>query len=166
MTKERCKELLNEHGLSVALFEPEIPQNTGNIGRLCLGTGANLMLVGKLGFLLREKELRRAGLDYWPRLDVQTLESFDIFKERVEKRRVVIVSKYAEKFHYEFDFRKNDVLLFGKESKGLPKYVWDEYRENAVSIPMKDDVRSFNLANSVSAVLHEALRQFLSLSEA
>ena len=134
--------------LNIVLFEPEIPANTGNIGRTCVATGTRLHLIEPLGFSLSEKALKRAGMDYWPHLDVTTYLDFDDFL--ATKARQV----YTD-VHYEPDC----YIMFGKESAGIPEEILKEHPDTAVRIPMLDEIRSLNLSNSVAVVLYEALRQ-------
>lgn len=144
----------------VALWEPEIPPNTGNVARLCAATGARLHLIGRLGFRLDDKHLKRAGLDYWPAVDVVRHASFAEFEAGVVGRRVWCVENPAEVIYTRADFRDGDVLLFGSESKGLPAEVTTRYAGRQVGIPMPaGTVRSLNLATAVGIVLYEALRQ-------
>lgn len=146
--------------LHVVLFEPEIPPNTGNIARLCACTGCRLHLVHPLGFSLGEKELRRAGLDYWQHLDVQEYGSWQAVRDALgEGRSWFALSTKATRLTWEVNYRIGDVLVFGPESRGLPQTIRDEI--TPVKLPMRVDapVRSLNLASACSAVVYEALRQ-------
>ena len=144
----------------VALWEPEIPPNTGNIARLCTATGSRLHLIGRLGFRLDDKQLKRAGLDYWPAVDVIRHPNFAEFETVVNGMRVWCVENPAETPYTRADFRDGDVLLFGSESKGLPADILARYAGRLISIPMPGGtVRSLNLATAVGIVLYEALRQ-------
>ena len=145
---------------SVVLVAPEIPQNTGTIGRLCVCTGAGLHLVKPLGFSLEESRIRRAGLDYWPHLDLHVHDSWDDFLRDVNPARMVFASTKARKSIYSCAFRDRDFLVFGNESSGLPDALYERYAEALYCIPMPGEhARSHNLANAVSIVLYEALRQ-------
>lgn len=146
--------------LHVALLRPKIPQNTGNIGRLCCAMGARLHLIGELGFSTDERACRRAGLDYWPHLDWVRHEGLDQLRASLPANaRVFAFSTRAEQYHTEASYRAGDCLLFGDELKGLPDQVLAEV-EHAVRIPLRStDVRSLNLANSVAVGVSEALRQ-------
>ena len=147
----------------VTLVEPEIPPNTGNIGRVCLGTGASLHLVEPLGFDLGEKQLRRAGLDYWKHLKVNRYSNLDSFLNEADPsfEKVYLTTK-AKKSVFDHQFSDKTYFLFGKETAGLPVSLLEKHPERCLKIPMFDDrVRSFNLANSVSVVVFEALRQQL-----
>jgi len=146
--------------LHIVLFEPEIPPNTGNIARLCACTGCRLHLVHPLGFGLGEKELRRAGLDYWQHLDVQEYGSWREVRDTLgDGRSWFALSTKATRLIWEVEYRAGDVLVFGPESRGLPQSIRDEI--TAIKLPMRDDahVRSLNLASACSAVTYEALRQ-------
>ncbi|MBA4186824.1 MAG: tRNA (uridine(34)/cytosine(34)/5-carboxymethylaminomethyluridine(34)-2'-O)-methyltransferase TrmL [Planctomycetaceae bacterium] len=144
--------------LHVALWEPEIPPNTGNVARLCAATGARLHLIGRLGFRLDDRSLKRAGLDYWDAVDVVRHITFEEFEPTVG--RIWCVETPASRLYTRAEFADGDCLLFGAESKGLPAGVRDKYAETMIGIPMPTEaVRSLNLATSVGIVLYEALRQ-------
>ncbi|MBX7102629.1 MAG: tRNA (cytidine(34)-2'-O)-methyltransferase [Gemmataceae bacterium] len=146
--------------LHVALWEPEVPPNAGNIARLCAATGARLHLIGRLGFRLDDKHLKRAGLDYWPAVDLAVHAGWDDFLVAVPGSRIVCLSSKVARRYTEVSYQDDDVLLFGSESKGLPPGILEKYAESAVTIPMPaGKVRSLNLATSVGIVLYEALRQ-------
>lgn len=143
--------------LNIVLYEPEIPQNTGNIARLCACTGSSLYLVGKLGFSLSDKYTKRAGLDYWDSVDLHKVNSMeDMFKEFPNGRFFYLTTKTKRKYT-EIEFKDGDFLVFGPESRGLPQeYVTSE---TALTIPMKEGQRSLNLSNSVAIVAYEGIRQ-------
>ena len=146
--------------LHVALFEPEIPPNTGNVARLCAATGARLHLIGRLGFRLDDRSLKRAGLDYWDAVDVVRHVTFEEFEAALAGGRVWCVETLAVVPYTRATFADGDCLLFGAESKGLPAGVREKYAERLIGIPMPTGaVRSLNLATSVGVVLYEALRQ-------
>lgn len=146
--------------LNVALFEPEIPPNAGNIARLCAATGTRLHLIGRLGFRMDERHLRRAGLDYWHAVDMTIHAAWDDFAASVGNDRIICASTKVSRKYTELTYREGDYLLFGSESKGLPTSLIQRYAESAITIPMPgQSVRSLNLATSVSIVLYEALRQ-------
>ena len=146
--------------LHVALWEPEIPPNTGNVARLCAATGARLHLIGRLGFRLDDRSLRRAGLDYWPAVDVVRHVTFEDFAEAAADLRIWCVETPAERPYTRADFADGDCLLFGNESSGLPPSVRERYAERVVGIPMPTGaVRSLNLATAVGIVLYDALRR-------
>ncbi len=153
--------------LHVALWEPEIPPNTGNVARLCAATGSRLHLIGRLGFRLDDKSLKRAGLDYWHAVDVVRHTTFEEFEQQwcassdpEEQPRLWLVETPADVPYTRAAFRDGDCLLFGAESKGLPTSVREKYAERMIGIPMSGKaVRSLNLATSVGIVLYEALRQ-------
>jgi tRNA (cytidine/uridine-2'-O-)-methyltransferase len=145
--------------INVVLIEPEIPNNTGNIGRLCVGTQCRLHLIHPLGFEINDKNLKRSGLDYWKYLDLQQYENFAMWEREVKDRsRVFLMSSHAETSYLDNKFHDEDWLLFGKESVGLSKEILNAYG-NHLTIPMSNLIRSFNLANSVAFVVGEAKRQ-------
>ena len=142
---------------NIVLYEPEIPQNTGNIARLCACTGCNLYLVGKLGFSLTDKYTKRAGLDYWDSVNIQKIESMDELYEQNKGATFYYLTTKSKKLYTDITFRNGDFLVFGPETRGLPdKYVTDK---NAITIPMKEGQRSLNLSNSVAITVYEGIRQ-------
>ena len=144
----------------VALWEPEIPPNTGNIARLCAATGTALHLVGRLGFRLDDRHLKRAGCDYWPNVDVRLHATMDELEAALPDARFICLSSHRERTYTRMRYRDGDCLLFGSESKGLPESILARYAEHAVTIPMPTGhVRSLNLATAAGIVLYEALRQ-------
>lgn len=145
--------------MNVVLLEPEIPANTGNIGRTCVATGTRLHLIEPLGFRLGEKEIRRAGMDYWQDLDVHLYLNYGDFLEKNPGARIFYASTKAPRTYTEVSYHEDDYLMFGKESAGIPEEILLKNQETAVRIPMKEDIRSLNLSNSVAVVLYEALRQ-------
>ncbi|WP_339654993.1 tRNA (cytidine(34)-2'-O)-methyltransferase [Flavobacterium frigidarium] len=145
--------------LNIVLVEPEIPNNTGNIGRLCAGTESKLHLVHPFGFVINDKNLKRSGLDYWVHLDVTEYQNVAEWKSQIpDVSRVFLMSSHAEKSYLEIEFQDGDWLVFGKESKGLSEEVLAQF-ENHLKIPMSTNIRSFNIANSVAFVIGEAKRQ-------
>lgn len=153
--------MLDTPNLNIVLFEPEIPQNTGNIGRTCVLTNSKLHLIKPLGFRIDDKSLKRAGLDYWPHLDVEVHESFDdMIKKYPEANIYLSTTKEAKYHHDEVEYKAGDFIVFGRESSGLPDYIRNRYVENRIRVPMiKTTTRSLNLSNTVSIVAYEALRQ-------
>src|SRR5208282_6492124 len=149
--------------LHVVLIEPEIPWNTGNIGRTCLGAGAELHLVGRLGFHLDEKELQRAGLDYWEKINPQRYATWDVFLEKLDPLLpMMFLSTKGTRTYWDADFSKGAYLIFGKETAGLPKDFYDIYKDKMYKIPQADEsIRSLNLSTAVGIVLYEAVRQNL-----
>jgi tRNA (cytidine/uridine-2'-O-)-methyltransferase len=146
--------------LHVALWEPEIPPNTGNVARLCAATGSRLHLIGRLGFRLDDRSLRRAGLDYWDAVDVVRHVTFEEFERAVNPSRIWCVETPGEKPYTRADFANGDCLLFGGESGGLPASVRERFAERLIGIPMPSGrVRSLNLATAVGIVLYDALRR-------
>jgi len=145
--------------INVVLVEPEIPQNTGNIARTCVAVGAPLHLIGPMGFSIEDKYLKRAGLDYWKYLELYYYESLDQFFEKNNKGVFFYSSTKAKKSYHEVYYPDNCFILFGKETKGLPEWLLKANYENCIRIPMKDNIRSLNLSNSVAIIVYEALRQ-------
>ena len=147
--------------LHIVLVEPEIPPNTGNIARTCAATGTKLHLVKPLGFSIDDKSLRRAGLDYWPYVDLEVHESLDDFLAAYEGHRMFLATTKGAKRFTDHTYRDEDMFLFGRETKGLPRPFIEAHKEMAIRIPMSEDtrLRSFNLANSANIILFEALRQ-------
>ncbi|MGI6664986.1 MAG: tRNA (cytidine(34)-2'-O)-methyltransferase [Christensenellaceae bacterium] len=145
--------------LNIVLVEPEIPGNTGNIARTCAITGARLHLIEPLGFSIKKKEVRRAGLDYWDKLNVATYANTDDFFAKNEGASCYYFSTKAKQFYTEVQYDENAFLLFGKETAGLPESLIFSNMERAVRIPMRGELRSLNLANSVAVAAYEVLRQ-------
>jgi tRNA (cytidine/uridine-2'-O-)-methyltransferase len=145
----------------VVLIEPEIPWNTGNIGRTCLGAGAELHLVGRLGFRLDHKQVERAGLDYWEKVRLHRHDSWESFLGNLpDKAELFFFSTKGKKVYWDADFSRNSYLVFGKETAGFPKKFYETYKEKLYRIPQKDDsIRSLNLSTAVGIVLFEGLRQ-------
>lgn len=145
--------------LNIILHEPEIPANTGNIGRTCTATGTSLHLIEPLGFKINEKELKRAGLDYWDKLDVHIYSSFSDFLEKNPNAKIYMATTKAHKTYTEVSYDPDSFIMFGKESAGIPEEVLVDYEDTCIRIPMNKEIRSLNLSNSVAIVLYEALRQ-------
>ncbi len=147
--------------LNIVLYQPDIPQNTGNIARTCALTETKLHLIKPLGFSLSEKAVKRAGLDYWHLLDLTVYDDFDDFLIRNQNAKVFLLSTHAEVSYDQMTIPDHAFLLFGKETAGVPEYIHERYHANRFRIPMKThpDARSLNLSNAVSIVLYEALRQ-------
>lgn len=146
--------------LNVVLLNPEIPTNTGNIGRLCLATGSKLHLIKPFGFEITDSRLKRAGLDYWQHLEVIYYANFDDFLAKNLNGRFHFFTSHAGNTIWNLKFDQNDFLIFGKESVGLPESITDFYKDNCYIIPMySSKIRSLNLANAVSIVIYEGLRQ-------
>lgn len=144
--------------LNIALYRPEIPQNTGNIGRTCVGLELPLHIVGRPGFSLDDKHLRRAGLDYWDSLKLYRHENWNQFRSKLSGR-IFCFSKGGTKNFYKQKFQYGDTFLFGRETEGLPSFVTDELSENIVYLPMPGPIRSYNLSNTVAIAAFEAYRQ-------
>lgn len=145
--------------LNIVLHEPEIPANTGNIGRTCVAAGARLHLIEPLGFRLDEKSLKRAGMDYWKDLDVTTYIDYEDFLEKNPGAKIYMATTKVEKIYTEVNYEPDCYIMFGKESAGIPEEILVKHKEESIRIPMVGDIRSLNLGNSVAIVLYEALRQ-------
>ena len=145
--------------LNIVLLEPEIPANTGNIGRTCVASGTRLHLIEPLGFSLSEKALKRAGMDYWKDLDVTTYIDYADFLEKNPGAKIYMATTKAKKIYTEINYEPDCYIMFGKESAGIPEEILVENKENCVRIPMMGEIRSLNLGNSAAIVLYEALRQ-------
>ena len=145
--------------MHIILHQPEIPGNTGNIGRTCVATGTSLHLIEPLGFQLDEKSVKRAGMDYWPLLDLHRYVNYDDFRAKHPGAKVWMATTKAKKSYSEVTFGPDDFIMFGKESAGIPEEILVENEENCIRIPMLPAIRSLNLSNSAAIVLYEALRQ-------
>ena len=145
--------------LNIVLHEPEIPANTGNIGRTCVAAGTRLHLIEPLGFKLNEKNLKRAGMDYWKELDVKTYIDYQDFLERNPEAKIYMATTKAQKSYTEVRYEPDCYIMFGKESGGIPEEILVRHKDDCVRIPMTDGIRSLNLANSAAIILYEALRQ-------
>ncbi len=145
--------------MNIVLLEPEIPANTGNIGRTCVAADARLHLIEPLGFRLDEKSLKRAGMDYWNQLDVTTYIDYNDFLNRNPGARIYMATTKAQKVYTEVSYEPDCYIMFGKESAGIPEEILVNHKENCIRIPMAGQIRSLNLGNSVAVVLYEALRQ-------
>ena len=145
--------------LNIVLCEPEIPANTGNIGRSCVATNTRLHLIEPLGFSLEEKQLKRAGMDYWKDLDVTTYVNWEDFCQRNPEAKVYYATTKARHVYSEVSYEPDCYIMFGKESAGIPEEILVDHKEDSIRIPMCGEIRSLNLSNSVAIVLYEALRQ-------
>lgn len=145
--------------MNIVLFEPEMPLNTGNIGRTCVATGTRLHLIEPLGFKLNEKAVKRAGLDYWDKLDVTVYSDYQDFLEKNPGAKIYMATTKAHQVYTEVHYEPDCYIMFGKESAGIPEEILVDNEDTCVRIPMWGDIRSLNLANSVAIVLYEALRQ-------
>ncbi|MBQ2981096.1 MAG: tRNA (uridine(34)/cytosine(34)/5-carboxymethylaminomethyluridine(34)-2'-O)-methyltransferase TrmL [Lachnospiraceae bacterium] len=145
--------------LNIVLLEPEIPANTGNIGRTCCATGTRLHLIEPLGFQINEKALKRAGMDYWDKLDVVVYESYQDFLEKNPDVKIYYATTKAPNKYCDAKFEEDCFIMFGKESAGIPESILVNNQETCIRIPMNPEIRSLNLSNSVAIVLYEALRQ-------
>ncbi|MBO1266201.1 tRNA (cytidine(34)-2'-O)-methyltransferase [Proteiniclasticum sp. SCR006] len=146
--------------INIVLFRPEIPQNTGNIGRTCVLTNAKLHLIGPMGFSISDKTVARAGLDYWDELDVTLYGSYEELREKYKDSRFYFSSTKGVKRHSDIVFEEDVFIVFGRESSGLPEYIMEDNREQLFRVPMAESsTRSLNLSNTVAIVAYEALRQ-------
>lgn len=145
--------------MHIILHQPEIPANTGNIGRTCVATGTSLHLIEPLGFRLDEKSIKRAGMDYWEHLDVTRYVNYQEFKDKHPDAKIWMATTKAKHVYTDVSFGPDDYIMFGKESGGIPEEILVENEETCIRIPMLDQIRSLNLSNSVAIVLYEALRQ-------
>ena len=145
--------------LNIVLLEPEIPANTGNIGRTCVASGTRLHLIEPLGFSLSEKALKRAGMDYWKDLDVTTYIDYQDFLDQNPGAKIYMATTKARKIYTEVSYEDDCYIMFGKESAGIPEEILVQNQENCIRIPMMEKLRSLNLGNSAAIVLYEALRQ-------
>lgn len=145
--------------MNIVLFEPEIPSNTGNIGRTCVATGTRLHLIEPLGFRLNEKAIQRAGMDYWRDLDVTTYLNYEDFLAKNPGAKIYMATTKARQTYADVQYEEDCYIMFGKESAGIPEEILVKHPDTAIRIPMNESIRSLNLANSVAIVLYEALRQ-------
>lgn len=146
--------------LNIVLFEPEIPQNTGNIGRTCVLTNCKLHLIKPLGFNIDDKSVKRAGLDYWPFLDFEVYDSYDELREKHKDANFYFSTTHGNKKYTDVNFKQGDFIVFGRESSGLPDAIRESNPENCIRVPMiNTTTRSLNLSNSVAVIVYEALRQ-------
>jgi len=146
--------------LNIVLFEPEIPQNTGNIARTCVLTNSKLHLIKPLGFSLDEKHLKRAGLDYWQYLDMEIHESYEALRNKYKDATFYFSTTKGKKFYTEVEFKEGDFVVFGRESSGLPDYIRDNNLDFLMRVPMlQTSTRSLNLSNTAAIIAYEALRQ-------
>jgi tRNA (cytidine/uridine-2'-O-)-methyltransferase len=144
---------------NIVLVEPEIPQNTGNIARLCACTGSSLYLVGKLGFSLSDKYTKRAGLDYWDSVDVKKVDTLEQLQSENESGNFYYLTTKTKQSYTDVKFKEGDFLVYGPETRGLPGDLLSQNPQNCITIPMLDGQRSLNLSNSVAIVVYEAIRQ-------
>ena len=146
--------------INIVLYQPEIPQNTGNIARLCACTGANLILVGKLGFSLSDKHTKRSGLDYWEQVNIEKVLTFEeVHKNAPKEANFYYFSTKGARKYTEVNYKSGDYLVFGSEGKGLPKDIMELAGKNLVTLPMIKDTRSLNLSNTVAVGVYETIRQ-------
>lgn len=153
---------MNKKYLNIVLYEPEIPQNTGNIARLCACLDAKLFLIGRLGFNITDKHLKRTGLDYWDKVEVEHIVDFETFEKEfpIESNPYFLFTTKVEKKYYDVNYPLGSFLIFGPETRGIPEDILKKYNSGCVTIPMKKTLRSLNLSNSVAIGAYEAIRQF------
>lgn len=153
---------MNKKYLNIVLYEPEIPQNTGNIARLCACLDAKLFLIGRLGFNITDKHLKRSGLDYWDKVEVEHMVDFETFEKEfpIESNPYFLFTTKVEKKYYDVNYPLGSFLIFGPETRGIPEDILKKYNSGCVTIPMKKTLRSLNLSNSVAIGAYEAIRQF------
>lgn len=144
---------------NIVLYEPEIPQNTGNIARLCACTNSDLYLVGKLGFSIDSRHVKRAGLDYWDDVNIERFESLEKLRENFSENDFYFLTTKSKKLYTDTKFKDGDFLVFGPETRGLPENILKENTETSITIPMQEGQRSLNLSNSAAIVVYEAIRQ-------
>lgn len=155
--------MMNNFNIDIALYRPEIPSNTGNIGRICVGLNISLHIVSKPSFILSAKEVKRAGLDYWDKLNLIKHENENTFLDycNTNNRRIVPISKFGKIRYDEFDYTNGDIFLFGRETSGLSESIWENSQDNSIYIPMSDDIRSINVSNTVAIISYEAFRRII-----
>lgn len=152
--------IIEKENLNIVLFQPEIPQNTGNIARTCVLTNAKLHLIKPLGFSLDEKHLKRAGLDYWPYLDLTIYDSYEEVREKYKESTFYFCTTHGSRYYDEVKFKSGDFVVFGRESSGLPDYIKNSNEKECIRVPMiNTSTRSLNLSNTVAIVSYEATRQ-------
>ena len=145
--------------LHIVLYHPEIPANTGNIGRLCVGSGAELHLIKPLRFIINDKTLKRAGLDYWDKLTLHMHDDLAEIYQAFPPQRIFLCTTKSERKYCSCQYQPGDVFVFGPESRGLPESLLDQHPDQTITIPMHPDIHSINLSNAVSIILYEAIRQ-------
>lgn len=159
MEKNHVKINDPEINFHIVLYQPEIPANTGNIGRLCVGTNSMLHIIKPMRFLLTDKLVKRAGLDYWDKLLLKIHDSWEDFLEEFSNKNIYFCTTKTKSKFTDRKYCKGDIFIFGPESKGIPEDVLRKYQRQNITIPMSDNIRSINLSNSVAIVLYEAWRQ-------
>ncbi len=150
---------MNNPNFHVVLYQPEIPANTGNIGRLCVGTNSMLHIIKPMRFFLTDKLVKRAGLDYWDKLSLEIHDSLDGFLTKFSNSNIYYCTTKTESNYTDRSYKKGDVFIFGPESKGIPEDILNKYQTQNLTIPMSSQIRSINLSNSVAIVIYEAWRQ-------
>ena len=159
MEKDNAEMSSPEINFHVVLYQPEIPANTGNIGRICVGANSMLHIIKPMRFLLTDKLLKRAGLDYWDKLTLKIHDSFEEFLLEFPDNNIYFCTTKTDRKFTEIKYEKGDVFIFGPESRGIPENILEQYQKQNVTIPMSSQIRSMNLSNSVAIVIYEAWRQ-------
>ena len=155
-----CSFINDSKYLNIVMFETEIPQNTGNVARLCACCNAKLYLIGRLGFSMSDKYLKRSGLDYWDKLEIEHILDFEEFEKKFPKEKFHFFTTKTDKKYTDVQYSEGDFLIFGPETRGLPEDLLERYNNNCVTIPMNQNTRSLNLSNSIAIGAYEAIRQF------
>lgn len=150
---------MNDFNFHIVLYQPEIPANTGNVGRLCVGCKAKLHIIKPMRFLITDKYVKRAGLDYWDKLQLDFYDDLASLQKKFRKERIFFCTTKSPNNYTQFNFRKGDVFIFGPESRGIPDEILQDNWQQTITIPMNADIRSINLANSVAIISYEAWRQ-------
>lgn len=155
--------------LNIVMFEPEIPQNAGNVARLCACIGAKLYLIGRLGFSMSDKYMKRSGLDYWDKVKIEHIIDFEEFENMFNKdefiKKVHFFTTKTDVKYTDINYNEGDFLVFGPETRGIPEDILKKYKDNCVTIPMRKQTRSLNLSNSIAIGAYEAVRQFGGIKE-
>ena len=159
MEEDNVKMKDHEVIFHVVLYQPEIPANTGNIGRICVGTNSMLHIIKPMRFMLTDKLVKRAGLDYWEKLNIKIHDSLDAFLEEFPENNIYYCTTKTDRKYSDIEFTKGDVFIFGPESRGIPEDILNKYKQQNITIPMSSEIRSINLSNSVAIVIYEAWRQ-------
>jgi len=159
MEKNNAKMKENDINFHIILYQPEIPANTGNIGRICVGTNSMMHIIKPMRFLLTDKLVKRAGLDYWNKLEIRIHDNWEEFQKEFPINKIYYCTTKTDKKFTDVKFKKGDAFVFGPESRGIPEDILNKYKNQNITIPMTKEIRSINLSNSVAIVVYEAWRQ-------
>jgi len=159
MEKNNAKMKENDINFHIILYQPEIPANTGNIGRICVGTNSMMHIIKPMRFLLTDKLVKRAGLDYWNKLEIRIYDNWEEFQKEFPINKIYYCTTKTDKKFTDVKFKKGDAFVFGPESRGIPEDILNKYKNQNITIPMTKEIRSINLSNSVAIVVYEAWRQ-------